>query len=838
VLEHYFSVAWLNLRRHPLAAVINVLTLALGLVCFILAFAITGFWSRAEQHFANANRTVVITSEWRLRDGSETSSGVALPLTNHELARYLEVDFPQVEATARVIQLSATTPVTVGDRALRLRAFAADAPFLEIFDLPFVAGDARSALRAPRSVILTRDAARALYGRTDVVGRSITLYGTIDATVTGVIERIKDPSHMGQSAGAPLQFDALTSRDIYEALTRAFTGGRDTTQLPAYWLGGDNTTYALLPKDGSFTREMLNAQLPGFIERHVPDGQRRRAQIEFEAVPVSALLGMAVRDALFPRERAVSVHMLLLALGAIVLLVACVNFANLATARAAGRARETGVRKAIGARPRQVMGQYLLEAGMLTGSALVIALALVGLLMPILERNAGIDLAALLSADVATLAVPFMLALTACVTLAAGFYPAFILSRVQPALAVRASQTQSGPRSLTGVLVGVQFAFAAFLLIAVSIVHEQNEALKRAGNDIAGNSLVVIDNPQQLTGLSQATLRQELLRLPGVVAVTAMETRPWTNIFTRMPLASSPGASAVERTALVYVVGHDFFKAFDIELLAGRVFDDRAEDLEIAGPQPVRTQHIVITTKLARELGFDSPSAAVDQMIYIPVSVTGETAARPFRIIGVVADKSLTIASRFGARPNLYLFNPERQFQIVRIDEKHVAAVLAAIDATWTRLVPGFAPSRRFVADDFGNSYASFARVNQTFTALALIAWLISTIGLYAMAILVSGRRVREIAIRKTLGAQTGQVVRLLLRSFTTPVLMANVIAWPFAYIAGRAYLDVFIDPVALTPWPFIVSLIVSLAIAWLAVGGQTWRAANAAPARVMRQEN
>ena len=673
MLRHYLAVAWLNFRRSPVAASINVLTLALGLVCFILASAIAGFWSRAELHFPNASRTFVMTSEWRLTDGSGTGSNIALPLTNHHLGQYLKSDFPQIEVAARVISLSVSTPVHVGDRSVRMRGLAADPQFLHIFDLPFIEGDPRMALSAPRSVILTKEAAQNLYGDTHVVGKSITLYGNIDGAVTGVIDRIPDPSHMGQSAGAPLHFDILASRDVYESVVRAFTGGRDTTQLPADWLNGQNTTYVLLPRDESFTADGLRNQLPAFVERHVPEPQRKVAQVTLGVAPVSSLLGMGVRDAVFPQESAVSVPLLLLVLGAIVLAVACINFANLSTARAGGRAKETGVRKAIGARPRQVMLQYLLEAGLLTAAAMVTALALVVLLMPVLRNTAGIDLGSLWAADFAGWVVVSLLALGIAVTLAAGFYPAFVLSRVQPALAVRTGPTQSGSRSVTALLVGVQFAFAAFLLIAVSIVQTQNERLKRAEREIAGDSLLVIENTPEITGLRQETLQQELLRLPQVVSDTAMETLPWTNDFRRIPLASSASASAVQRTALLYIVGYDFFKAFDIALLAGRVFDpQRADDVEIKAPNPSRPQNLVISRALAEELGFNSPSAVVGRTIYIPRSVTGEVAARPFHIIGVVENKTLNIASRYGSLPSVYLFNPMSRFHIVRLANEDV----------------------------------------------------------------------------------------------------------------------------------------------------------------------
>lgn len=839
MLKHYLIAAWSNFRRSPLAASINVLTLALGLFCFILASSIMGFWSRADQQFANAGRTFVMTSEWHLTDGSETGSGVALPLTTHRLGAYLQSDFPRIEGVARVAAMSDETPVRAGDRAVRMRAFAADSEFLHIFDLPFVEGDGGTALDAPGSVILTKEAAEALYGDTRALGKSIALLGSIDATVTGVLDRIPDPSHMGRSASAPLRFDVLASRDVYERYLRLVTAGRDSTQLPDEWAGGgQNITYVLLPPDGSFTAAMLRDQLPAFVERHVPEDQRRRIDVGLDLVPVSSLLVMAVRDALFPRASAVSVPMLLLVLGAIVLIVACINFANLATARAAGRAKEVGVRKAIGAGPKQVIVQYLLEAAMLTAAGLAVALVLVILATPVLERAAGIDLRLLWSASLAGRGVASLLVLGVAVTLAAGFYPALVLSRVQPALAVRGGPTRTGPRSLAALLVGVQFTFAAFLLIAVGIVHEQNVRLERAGRETAAEPLLVIENASELTGLGQETLHRELERLPEVRSATAMQTLPWASYVSRIPLSSSPAASAVERSALLYVVGYDFFPTFDVRLLAGRVFDpQRADDVAMTAPGPPRTQNIVISLAFAKELGFDSPAAVLDQTLYIPRSLTGEAPARPFHVIGVVADKELAIASRYGQRPNVYLFAPDMRFHVVRLASGDTVGALAAIDELWNRLVPNVAINRRFLADYFDDSYANFARVNQAFSGLALIAWSISTIGLHAMAILVSGRRIREIAIRKTLGARASQIVVMLLGSFTKPVLVANVISWPFAYLAGRAYLDVFVDPIALTPWPFAGGLAVSLLISWLAVGGQSWRAARSAPMKAIRHE-
>lgn len=836
MLEHYLRLAWLSFRRNLVSSSVSVFTLALGLTCFILAGGITLFWGSAESYFENADRTVVISSRWTLADGT-ASSGVALPLTPSHLGLYLESDIPQLETVARVSLLSETTPVRIEDRALLMRSFAADASFLDIFNLPFLAGDSRTALAAPRSAIITQEAALALFGDTRAVGKVISLYENIDVTITGVLDRIPEPSHIGTSAAAPLRFDLLVSRDVYETRLRAQTGGRDSTELPVDWFGVSYTTYALLPADGSLSAAELRSELSQLVSRRIPQAQRERVNFYFDVVPVESLLGMAVRDSLFPQQSTLSVPVLLLLLGAVVLAIACINFANLATARAVLRAKDAGIRKAVGARPTQIVLQHLLEAAMLTAAALFIAFASLDLLIPVIRSSTGIDMRSLLTAGSAGWGLISLLLLGAGVTLAAGFYPAFVLSRVPVAASLRVGRAHIGSRLLTTVLVGVQFAMAAFLLILLTVVFMQNRNLELSQQEIGGDTLLVIENAPEITGIQHEILRQELMQLPQVGSATSMQALPWANRL-RIMLASSPSATMVEQSASVYVVGYDFFDTFGIDLIAGRMFDpERMDDRAATGPGHIGIQNIIVPRTLAENLGFVPASEIVGGEIYLPASVSGETAARPYNVIGVVEDRSFSIADRVGSVTNVYLFTPESRFHVVRLSDTDVPAALEAIDTRWQELVPNVAIGRRFLSEYFNDSYASFSRISQAFTALAVVAWMISTIGLYAMAALISSQRVREIAIRRTLGAGRGQIVFMLLKNFSAPVLMANLVVWPFAYLAARAYLNVFSDPIALTPLPFIVALSMSLLISWAAVGGQAWRAANTAPQELMRCE-
>lgn len=829
MLTHYLTVAFGTHLRHPAAALLGVATLALGLVCFITAYGVTAFWNRADRHFANAERIFAVTSEWEVRDlqaATRFRSGVRAR-TNPWLAEYLRADFPALEAVARIVPFG-ELPVRAEDSVVRLRSMTADPELLAIFDLPFAAGNARLALETPASVVLTGSAAERLFGRDPALGRTIVLGNGSEVTVTGVLRPIPEPSHLGTSASAPLRFDLLASFDVAERSWReAF--GRELTESPEEWSIEDTTTYVLLPADGSLTAAALSAELPAFAARHVPPAQREAMTFDFGLVPVAELLAMSVDASLFLRQSGVTVSAVLLALGTLVLGVACLNFANLAAARTVRRAREVGVRKTLGASTARVLGQHLFEVGLLVGTALAAALVLVAAAAPALERAAGIDLRlAIFSGGVPWLVLA---ALLAAVTIAAGAYPAWLLAQLPAATALRTGQTRGGPGAVIALLVGAQFAVATFLLIALAVAYSQNQRLERTALGIAAAPLVVLENDESLTGLAQATLRAELLRLQPVTAATQLVEPPWTVPAGMMPLRASPEATAIARTALLQIVGADFFTTFNIPLLAGRVFDsERAEDAASVGTAPTGTENAIVSRTLARELGFTPPEAAVGRRLYLP--------NRDQLIIGVVEDKPINISTGFGPRPGVYLFNTESsRFHAVRIDPRNIASALEQIDTLWRHLVPDVPIARRFADEYFNDAYSNFVQVNRAFTGLALAALTIATTGLFAMALLAASRRVHEIGVRKTLGATTGEMVLMLLASFAKPVVIANLVAWPFAYIAVSAYLNVFIDPIRLTPAPFVGALAVTVLVAGIAVGAQTLAAARTIPARVLRQE-
>jgi putative ABC transport system permease protein len=426
----------------------------------------------------------------------------------------------------------------------------------------------------------------------------------------------------------------------------------------------------------------------------------------------------------------------------------------------------------------------------------------------------------------------FLLLVIAGVTVAAGAYPAFVVSRVLPLDALRASRLRIGPSRLTGLLVGAQFAIASFLLIGVTVTWLQNAELTRTGLASLTDVLIVIENRNGANHVDQATLRTELTLIPQVRGVTDTGSEPWIGAGATTLSATPDGTTPVIWT-LSRSVGRDFFSVFEVELVAGRALSlDRAED------QPVfstgRPYNAVVDRTFVEQFGFASPEDAVGKLVYFPAP---DGRALPNQIVGVAETVRWDFSSIGGARSTIYRLSPDNEYIVVRVAGDDVAGAVQRIDALWNNLAPNVPIKRRFLDDVFEQAYQTFARINGIVSFLALMAFLISTTGLVGMATLATSRRTREIAVRKVHGARTTQMAAMLLTSFAKPVVIANLFAWPIAYVAGRAYLDMFAYSAPLTPLPFLFCLAITVAIACIAVAGQTLRAAGTPPAQMLRAE-
>ena len=830
MLNHYLTATFRSYAKAPLTTLIAIAVLATGFAAFIAAYAVVEFWSRADRHLVRSENVFVATTQLMIAD--DPSPPGVVPLSSYWLAQYLEADFPQIERVARVNALSRALAVSDGrDRAARLRGYAADADFLEIFALPFNEGDARSALAAPGSVVLTQTAARTLFGSASALGQRVVLNRTIEVTVTGVMAPIPEPTHMGRSASAPLQFDLLASRDVYETMFRN-DEGVDIADTPENWLLLSAHTYIMLREDER--ADALERELAAFVVRHMPREQAQVAGYVLGLIPVGDVLAFSASGAGFIRSTGLSAAQILLAIGALVLVAACLNFAHLAVARSLLRAREIGIRKALGASRRQVAQQHLVETALSTGAALVAAVAAVSLVAPLVERAIGVDLRWALFDDARPLAI--LVAVGIVVTLCVAAYPALLLARTAPDPVLRERALPGGRRSFARWLVAGQFFVASLLVMVMTVAYLQNRALERDGAALESDALLIVENLPPVTGIGQAALRAELARLPQVRAASAMLVPPWTepNYIT----LSRSADSAVDRQDGIFrPVGYDFFETLGLALLAGRDFspvaadDERQFRFDATSTDPNRAAVIIVDSVYARGLGFATPEAALNQRVY---AVTPGFAPIAFEIVGVVEHRPLSLTSN-GSVSAAYVLNDGLPLHVVRIAGADTEGAVAGIDALLRARAPTAPISRRFVDDYFREQYEPYARVSQIFTLLSGAALLIALLGLIAMAVQVTHRRRREVGVRKVLGATTNGMVWLLIGSFAQPVIVGGLLAWPVAQVATTRYLNAFVAPIEQSPLIYLGALSLVLVVGLLVIASETLRAARKRPADILR---
>jgi putative ABC transport system permease protein len=827
MIRHYFASAFAHITRTPFTSAANILTLALGFASFLAAYGITTYWRSADSHHAHAAQTVVVgeSVSAAAQDRSDTLNAISSPA----LADPLREDFPELTFIARTLR-SPEIGVLANDRKMLVDAVYAEPDFLRIFDLQFLAGDPRTALDRPGGVVLTQAVAERLFGEANALGRSVRIDGAWDGVVTGVMTPVRQPSFMGDSAEAPLSFEILASWRSHPRLQQI-----ERQRWLALW----GHTFVTLPP--LLSLEAFNARLPGFVARRAPAEQRQAADIKLEAFPVAKLSTHDLDNQLFAQGGAqLTAVAALLGLGLLTLVIASMNYANLAAADAVARVKETGMRRIAGATHWHLLAQAWLEATLSATAALILALLVIALLNPTIHALTGMDLLPFIFREPSIFAV--IAGLLVMVALAAGIYPAASQMRARPVEALRSGRSLSGPRLTTQILVGLQFAAASFLLILVTVTQLQRGHLERIALGPRQDPVVVLNDLTRLD-LSYDTLAERLAQLPGVEAVSVVD-KPLLGgrgvNFVQFTHSAAAGANAP--TGYFKAVGHDYFSVVSLDVLAGRVFDRERDSapVDLFAPNAASAPNVVIDRAYAERLGFESPGDAVGQTIYVPATFTQafNQAAQPATIIGVTETEP-TLLERSDAEGSIYTYTPKAQwggqYPVVRIDADQTATAIDAITATWDQLAPATPINLQFFDQLFERSFRTYARVGQLFVLLAGAAFLIASIGLLGIAVHAASRRRHEIGVRKVLGASAARIVRLLLIDFSRPALLGNLAAWPLGYLAAQTYLAAFADRIDLTAGPFLFGMLITLGIACAAVSGVVIKAASARPASVLR---
>ena len=835
MLLHYLRAALAKLRLGKQTTLINVAGLALGLTCFIVAYVGAAYLASADRHFANVDRIYVLQQRI-VAPGEDTAQpfGVA----SERLTEFLRVEAPELEAVAR--RSYELLGVRAGDRVFGLNVGFVDPDLLRIFDFPFVAGDASSALDEPTSAIITEQTAETLFGSRDALGRIFSIGRQVGRSVDVVVRGVVRESDELSTARFPsARAGILVNIAARDALPVPGTGAGDGP-APDDWSIRDfgDATYVLLPRDGPLTARELDRRLSALSERISPqDG----TAISFRARHVSSFFEDQVTAALgfLGVASGMRATQLLFLPGLLILAMACFNYVNLAVAVASTRAKEVGISKVLGAEARQVIQQHLIETTACVLAALGVALVLAPLLVGIINAVTGFSIP-----FVRLLGLRFWLGTALVVFLTsfvAGAYPAWVMSRFRPLESLRIGSKRSGSGALRSVFIGIQFAIASVLLTAVLVMYSQNASMRGEIDRLPADPYVQIENNLLETpDVDPELLTAALLGAPQIKGVTGMGEGFWTATLASDRFSRSRSSADAPVDLRSRFISYDFFSTLGIDLLAGRSFVRDRDVPRGAGEGQTGTIGIVIDREAALSLGWPNPQDAIGRTVYRSTGsrlvAFGATPTETLEVIGIV-DKPPLQALNAGLS-NVYVLDPKNSRLILRLAPDDIPGALAHIESVWQQLVPE-SPLRRVQFLDESLERGLFEMNVMTTALLSIVAFgfLVALAGIFGMALFVANRRRHEIGIRKSLGANAKDILRQLLVEFGRPVLIGNLVAWPLGYSLSRVYTALWLEQAPLTAWPYLLSLVLTLGLAWLGFGGQALGAARLHPARVLRYE-
>ncbi len=804
MLKNYLKISLRNLQRHKAYSFINVAGLAIGLACFTLIILyVQDEWSYDRYH-EDADQVYRLAVEIQANEGA-TRTAQSPPIWPTTL---LQV-YPEVAAAVRLKPPRQTWMVRYEDRSFSEKQWVfADSSVFDVFDVPLLRGDPKTALNVPFTVVVSEAMVEKYFGGDDPLGKTITIDSQYDFAVTGVFENVPSNSHV--------HFDFLAS----------FVSMYDPNQLYLFNAleGQFPFSYTYLKLEEGVTQKAFQAKLPGFVEEHVPPrfwppGAEVRAFLQ----PLSAIhLHSHLENEIEVNGNA-SVVYIFLAIAVFILLIACVNFMNLATARSASRAKEVGMRKVAGALRGQLMQQFLGESVLLALVALLVAIVLVIFSLSAFGSLAGktITLADLF----APLFVLMLIGVAVAVGLLAGSYPAFFLSAFRPVAVLKGELRAGGGTWLRKVLIVFQFGISLILIISTGIVYTQMEYARnnKLGFDKAHVVAVQMTDPN--ASRHYPAYKDAILQHPKVLDVSAGFSRPGGLIgqATMRPYEASDDQSLQVQT---YFTDFDFVETMDMEIVAGRDFSPEFSTDS--------TQALVINETAARAFGWHDPHEAIGK----EVAFTGNN-QRPLQVIGVVKDfHSQSIREKiaptiigFGGQGNQWFF------AFVRIAPGDFAGTMATLERTFQDVIPGYVFLYSFLDDDFDRLYKSEVVLGTLLGYFALLTIFIACLGLFGLASFTAEQRTKEIGVRKTLGASVASIVLLLSKEFTKLVLVAFVVAAPLAYFAMDRWLKDFAYHVEISWWIFLIAGSLALAIAWLTVSYQSIRAALTNPVNALRYE-
>ncbi|HUU05959.1 MAG TPA: ABC transporter permease [Patescibacteria group bacterium] len=785
MFKNYLKIAWRNIVRHKGYSFINIFGLAAGLACCILI----GLWVLDELSYDRFHKNAA--SICRV-ESNQNFNGRILHIywTPHPLGPALKTEVPEIKDATRAgnlkEQLIRYQKKTFEDFTI----WAVDPSFLKMFSFPLQEGDPAHALTGTSSLVMTARMAASVFGSGQAIGRTVNMSQAADFTVSGVMADIPRNSS--------LQFDALIPYRYLDSI-----GGTDDNFT-------NNQTYTWIQLQPGTSAEKATRKISGFIRRKVP-----RSSMALELLPLPRVHLYTYSG--YQKNLDVQSVYLFSIIALFVLLVGCINFMNLATARSAKRAREVGLRKVVGASRWQLIRQFYGESLLFAFGALAFSIAAVSVVLPAFNSLTAKDISwNTPGAGLLVLGLAGMALLTALIS---GSYPAIFLSSFQPVHTLKGNvKAKGGNANFRRTLVVVQFALSTVLIIGTGIVYKQMKFIKN--RNLGWNKDQVIAIP--IRSYSQPhleTLKTKLAVTTGVQNVAAASQAPsftsWSS--SGFDWEGKPQSLKVDVT---YMGADDgYVGTMGMTLAKGRNFSREFP--------ADKKESFLINEEMARLMGHEDP-----------IGKSFSFWEQKGKIVGVVRDFHFQPLTRKIEPLVIQWAEPEwTNFLFLRINTQRMAETLSAVQGTWKKIMPDFPFSYRFLDEEVASLYKSEQQTGTLLEIFTAMAILVACLGLFGLASFSAERRAKEIGIRKVLGAAVPRIVVLICQESLALVALANLIAWPLAYLAAAGWLNNFVYRLPIDPGIFLFSGSLVLAIALLTVGFQAVRAARANPVDSLRYE-
>jgi putative ABC transport system permease protein len=806
MFRNYLKIAWRSLLRNKSFSAINILGLSIGMaVCFIILLFVQDELSY-DRFNVKANDIYRIDFKASINGGKINESNVMAPV-----ARTLQQDYPEVKEVTRIRQLGYPHVLINGKQFDGASLVYVDSNFFNVFTIPFLQGNAQTALLRPFSLVISKAMANKFFGNQNPMGKLISLNRDKSIppfTVTGVFDEIPANSHFHFDLFGPMINDPEQSNNN--------------------WLSSNYFTYAVLQPGYDYKK--LQAKLPGMVKKYMgPQIQQvmglslsqfrtKGNELGFKLVPLTSIHLYGDSKSEFEPGGDIRYVYIFSAVALFMLLIACINFINLSTAGAAKRSREVGIRKVMGSLRQELVKQFLIESLLITALSLVIAALFIQIALPVFNELSGkhLHFGSHLKPILAFLALGIL------VSILAGMYPAFFLSSFKPIATLKGKfTTQATTYNLRSGLIVFQFFIAICLITSTIVVYTQMKFIQTTKLGYNKDQLIILNNSYAL-GKNEAVFRDQLLNDARIENVTISGYRPVGPSYYNNALAWPAGRENEVVNALEYNIDERYIPTLGIQLTAGRNFSPSMKTDSLA---------MIINETAARTFGWGND--AIGKKIVRENSSRGSHVT--YTVVGIVKDfhfKSLheTIS------PLLMVLNPETGL-IIKAKTNNIPGLLASLKQQWNTYNTGEPFSYSFMDDLYNKTYSAEQKTSRILNIFSALTILVACMGLFGLVTYTAEQRSKEIGIRKVLGASVTQVTGMLSKDFLKLVGIACIIAFPLSYWIMHQWLLDFAYRIRLNAWMFIGAGCIAMVIALCTVSVQSIRAALANPVKALRNE-